>query len=357
MIRRTNGVFQYLPDDFIGNMFSFYILVWIDATPVSDDPVELRYIIGRVFHAAKLKVMPFCEQVKTRLFSVLLAMRFFEDVDITLRDFQTVLSPPHRHHYFELLYILDGEGIHIINGNRYDYAAGTLFMLTPEDAHTFKPNRATQCCIIDFTRSLFERNPQSARDRAELSDFFVRVEYIFHHRSHLKGNILAGRNEADLFDQLIKELVNEKTQQPVFADLITQNIVFLLLQFIARIISEESSGFGQITKAQNRLHEITSYIQHHIYDKDLLRIEKLATHFHKTPDHINRSFKRQTGLTLKEYINGYKVSLIESRLLYSELTISEIADELQFTDESHLNKVFKKHKGQTAKQFRLSGKE
>jgi AraC family L-rhamnose operon regulatory protein RhaS len=284
-------------------------------------------------------------------------MRFFEDVDITLRDFDTALSPPHQHHYFELLYILDGNGAHVINGNRYEYAAGTLFMLTPEDAHTFKPSSATHCCIIDFTRSLFERKPKSGHDRAELSEFFVRLEYIFHHHSHLKGDIIAGRNEADLFDKLIKQLVNEKIHQPVFANLVTQNIVFLLLQLIARIISEESSGISPISKAQNRLHEITSYIQQHIYDKHLLRVENLAAHFHKTPDHINRSFKQQTGITLKDYINGYKMNLVASRLLYSELTISEIANELQFTDESHLNKVFKKQRGQTAKQFRIAQRE
>lgn len=283
-------------------------------------------------------------------------MRFFEDVDITLRDFETILSPPHRHHYFELLYILDGNGVHIINGNSYDYAAGALFMLTPDDAHTFQPGNSTHCCIIDFTRSLFERKAKSGHDRAELSEFFIRLEYIFHHHSHLKGDILSGRNEAGLFDSLIKQLVNEKRHQPIFTGLITQNIVFLLLQLIARIISEESSGIGLISKAQNRLHEITAYIQQHIYDKGLLRVENLASYFHKTPDHINRSFKQQTGITLKDYINGYKMNLVASRLLYSELTISEIADELQFTDESHLNKLFKKYKGQTAKQFRMAGR-
>lgn len=296
----------------------------------------------------------FYKQVKNRLFSVFLAMRFFEDVDITLRDFDTVISPPHRHHYFELLYILGGKGVHVINDNRYAYTAGSLFMLTPEDAHTFKPGCATQCCIIDFTRSLFEREPKSGHDRAELSEFFIRLEYVFHHHSHLKGNILTGRSESDLFDKLINQLVNEKMHRPVFTDLVTQNIVFLLLQLIARIISEETSGVGPSSKALNRLYEITGYIQKHIYDKHLLRTENLAAHFHKTPDHINRSFKQQTGITLKKYINGYKMNLVASRLIYSELTISEIADELQFTDESHLNKVFKKHKGQTAKQFRIA---
>ena len=280
-------------------------------------------------------------------------MRFFEDVDITLRDFETVLSPLHQHHYFELLYILNGDGAHIINGNSYEYSTGSLFMLTPEDAHTFKPINVTQCCIIDFTRSLFERKPKSGHDRAELSEFFVRLEYIFHHHSHLKGNILLERKETDLFDNLIKQLIIEKANKAIFSNLTIQNIVFLLLQFIARIISEESSGISNINRAQNKLHDITGYIQQHIYNKDLLRIENLAKHFHKTPDHINRSFKRQTGITLKHYINEYKVNLVVSRLLYSELTISEIANELQFTDESHLNKVFKKYKKITAKGFRL----
>ncbi|MGF7080973.1 AraC-like DNA-binding protein [Mucilaginibacter sp. UYCu711] len=71
---------------------------------------------------------------------------------------------------------------------------------------------------------------------------------------------------------------------------------------------------------------------------------------------MNRYFKQQTGITLKHYINQYKINLAASRLLYSDLSISEIANELQFTDESHLNKIFKKYKNQTAKSFRSANK-
>ena len=38
----------------------------------------------------------------------------------------------------------------------------------------------------------------------------------------------------------------------------------------------------------------------------------------------------------------YKLKLVENRLLHSEMRINEIAAELGFTDESHLNKLFKK---------------
>lgn len=48
----------------------------------------------------------------------------------------------------------------------------------------------------------------------------------------------------------------------------------------------------------------------------------------------------------------YKLELVKARLLYTDLTISQIVFELNFTDESHLNKVFKKKYRMTAKQYK-----
>ena len=67
---------------------------------------------------------------------------------------------------------------------------------------------------------------------------------------------------------------------------------------------------------------------------------------------MSRYFKTQTGNTIKNYITRYKINLIQTRLKFSNLTVSEIADEMNFTDESHLNKVFKSVFGKTAKEFK-----
>ena len=68
--------------------------------------------------------------------------------------------------------------------------------------------------------------------------------------------------------------------------------------------------------------------------------------------HLSRYFKLQSESTIKEYIIRYKLEIAMARLKYSDLTMSEIAIELNFTDQSHLNKAFKNAIGKTAKQFK-----
>ena len=65
-----------------------------------------------------------------------------------------------------------------------------------------------------------------------------------------------------------------------------------------------------------------------------------------------RYFKKQTNETMQQYIFNYKMQMVESRLLHSEMRISEIVEELGFTDESHLNKLFRKYKDCNPTDFR-----
>ncbi|WP_416171451.1 helix-turn-helix domain-containing protein [Algoriphagus boritolerans] len=64
------------------------------------------------------------------------------------------------------------------------------------------------------------------------------------------------------------------------------------------------------------------------------------------------SSKKHVGESIKQYITNYKFGLIEARLTYSKLTLSEIAHEFSFTDESHFCRQFKKYSGITPTEFR-----
>lgn len=252
-----------------------------------------------------------------------------------------------------MIYVLEGSGIHNINDNHFEFSKGDVFLLTPDDAHTFRIDTFTKFCIIDFTENFFSRSTLKKEEKMDMGEFFKRLEYIFHNHHSVQGNLVADTDK-NLFEILIHQITEEKKKQLLFAGIITQNIVFLLLHLIARHIQQNIISFSKKQNPKNKIHEITVYIQQHIYDKDLLKIEHISSHFNKSADHLNRYFKKQTGSTIKDYITRYKLELIKTRLTYSDLSIAEIANEMNFTDESHLNKTFKGVFGQTASQFKRS---
>ncbi len=62
--------------------------------------------------------------------------------------------------------------------------------------------------------------------------------------------------------------------------------------------------------------------------------------------------RKYTGESLQTYIASSRIRLVEQRLTQSNLTISEIAAELGYTDESHLSRQFRKHHGTSPTAFR-----
>ena len=85
---------------------------------------------------------------------------------------------------------------------------------------------------------------------------------------------------------------------------------------------------------------------------DKLKTKAISQHFGISENYLGRYFKKHTNETMQQYILNYKLKLVENRLLHSEMRISEIVAELGFTDESHLNKLFKKYRGCSPTNFR-----
>jgi AraC family L-rhamnose operon regulatory protein RhaS len=277
--------------------------------------------------------------------------QIFKSVEVTIMEIDEIAAALHTHHFFQLVYILEGTGVHTINNNNFDFSQGDIFLLIPGDQHSFKAEPAPRFCLIDFTESLFFKNKRGTDEVSDLSESFKRLEYIFHNLHGVKGKIVA-ESDKIVFEPLIQQLINEQKNDLPFSKIITQNIIFLLLNLIARNIQQTLYTYSLYADPKNKTHEITAYIQHNIYDKDLIKIENIAANFGMSDGHLSRYFKLQSGNTIKQYITRYKMEMILTRLRYSDLTISEIAVELNFTDESHLNKSFKAEFGKTAKQFR-----
>lgn len=279
--------------------------------------------------------------------------QIFKELEVSVIALDSATQLTHKHNFFQIVYILEGTGFQIINGNRYPFKKGDIFLITPSDHHSYQLDHTPLFCVIDFTENFFHKSARSREEKIDVSDFFKRLEYLFYNQHNVKGSLSNYQNK-NLVETLIQQLITEKGSDMMFGKIITQNIIFLLLNIIARSIQQDILEYSGTVLPKSRSNEVISHIQHYIFEKDKITIDHIAKSLGTSKGHLSRSFKKDTGRTIKEYITLYKLDIIKSRLKTSDLTVSEIAFELGFTDESHLNKMFKNAFGITAKQFRSS---
>ena len=60
---------------------------------------------------------------------------------------------------------------------------------------------------------------------------------------------------------------------------------------------------------------------------------------------------------MQQYILNYKMKMVESRLLHTDMRINEIVEELGFTDERQLNRPFGKFKGISPTELRKQNQQ
>ena len=98
---------------------------------------------------------------------------------------------------------------------------------------------------------------------------------------------------------------------------------------------------------------VIQYISLNTYSS--LKTKEIAKHFYISETYLRNKFKKETNMTLQEFITKKKIA--ESKeLLKSNISINEIALKLGFFDASHFSKTFKNSTGITPKQYQLINK-
>lgn len=92
------------------------------------------------------------------------------------------------------------------------------------------------------------------------------------------------------------------------------------------------------------------YIYDHLHEKIVL--EDLADAAGVSSSYISKLFHNEVNVTIAQYIQQKRVDAAKNLLIFTEYSISDIANYLQFSTESYFISVFGKMCGLTPKKFR-----
>ena len=267
--------------------------------------------------------MPKLKQFET------LAIDEFEDEQFHL--------PAHTHTYYEIIYILKGNGIHQLNRNLLPYKAGDLFVIAPDDEQYFDIRKTTRFFYIKFTDNYFNSNKKLSCD-----EFLLTTPEHFMRDKWLKENVL---KLDDPCKTILKNTIENIRAYNCKTDVSTSPIVFYQILSIFGLIKETMrSQNRQLAGTGFDNEQIVTYIHQNIYDPKSVQIRTIAEHFNIAESYFSAYFKRSFSITYRDYINTLRTKLIEKRIAGNQMPIKQIAHEFGFTDESHLSNYFKKRK-------------
>ena len=236
--------------------------------------------------------------------------------------------------FFQMVYVISGSGFLHINGNAIAYQTGNLMLLTPNDYHNFEITKPTEFLVVKINSEYVKEYKSKSIDH---------IECLLHHASHLSGCILKRKADEFLVKSISDSLIHAIDNKDIYdEDLITHYVNALIVIAARNIAKIKPTGIKE--SADKRILEIINYIQANIFCPQKLKISAIAEKFDISDTYLGSYFKSHCGETIQSFISNYKIRLIEHRLSFSDMRINEIVDEFGFSDESHLNKFFKKHR-------------
>jgi AraC-like DNA-binding protein len=255
----------------------------------------------------------------------------------------------HKHTFFELVYIMSGDGLYHINENRFNYSGENLFLVMPFDTHYTEVSTTTSFLFIRFN-SIYLDAQKSKDQHSDLGAWIQKMEYIFQNSSNVLGCLINNATDKPLVRAVMEAIKQEYDSKQNLHKELVQQLINTLITLVARNISLHVQATTKVQ--QNTSFDIIHYIHSNIYHPEKLKADSIASHFNISLNYISEYFKKHTNENLQHYIINYKLALAETRLKHSDMRLNEIAFELGFTDESHLTKTFKKYKGTTPTAFR-----
>jgi two-component system, response regulator YesN len=111
-------------------------------------------------------------------------------------------------------------------------------------------------------------------------------------------------------------------------------------------------------KHRNREPSVVELIEQYVLShmsEDLTR-EDIAAFLHFNPAYLSRLFKKETGLSLSDYIMDQRMTQAKRLLSESDLKVSDVAEITGYRNFSYFSKLFKKQEGFTPQEFRKRNK-
>lgn len=250
------------------------------------------------------------------------------------------LHTAHRHSFYHLVYFTKGSGSQTIDFENYPVVPGLIYFMAPGQVHSWAFESEVDGYIVNFSEDYF---------RSFLYNPNYLENFSFFDERSAEAVMILPEPVQEKISSLFEEILSEgKTSRPFDADLVRLLIL---------------SIFIQIARTKDHAHQVAHSSYNHTLLKSFKKLieqnfiqlrfpKEYAALLYITPNHLNALCNDLLGIPAGQLIRDRVILEAKRMLINMELSITEIAEKLEFSDHSYFIKFFKKHVGTTPDKFR-----
>lgn len=283
--------------------------------------------------------------------------------------FKTPLSPPltyissgrfvsggtwiHKRRNIDSFVVLVGiEGTAFIeqNGEQYELSPDSVLILLPHMTHS--GYKISEASVSYYWCHFYCSNPYSLTNIQNASEFYL-PNCSDEAGAKINDNLLLPiyskcvetASTHVLFHQLL-HISNSDYFTPFGANYL---LTLLMIDLTQQHLSKYLHSFKKDEK-DKKFEEILEWIR--INTATNISVSHIAKRFNYNSDYLSRLFRQRIGVNLQEYIHDMKISKAKAMLVYTDVSVKEVAYSLGFNDEKYFMKLFKEHEDLTPTQYR-----
>lgn len=254
------------------------------------------------------------------------------------------LKKPHHHDFYTILLFTGGSGTFTICNEHHIVRPDTFFLISPNQIHSFEDLENAEGILFFFCQDFYVEEFSFIRLLNVFSYFPVNGRSNSDRKPELSDSEII--TLADIVRAVQKEY--ETSGAGNNSAVIIRSLLNIFLLKLSDFIDPDNGNPGK--SESTIIHSLSNLIESNFTHERSIGFYTFS---------LNISEKHLNDICLRHFKSGLK-SILQERvmqesrrlLLFSELSISQIAYKLNFEDDSYFNKVFRKRIGLTPKKFR-----
>lgn len=245
---------------------------------------------------------------------------------------EIVAKKPHFHDCHQIILILKGEAQFFVNGNCFNATAGDVAVFSRYENHSVKvQSREYERYVLQLDSGVINRKSS--------------VYSLLTDRPAGFSNVISIGQGLPELTRIFEQLISETESGLAMADEMVQLLIKQLLIKISR-----SSEIAYDTENDSVILDIKRKFENSFQEKHTLNA--LAKEYSLSVSSLSHRFKKQTGLSVMDYLISCRIAAAKRLLATTSKGIGEIVEECGFSDSSNFSRCFKRLHGMSPTKFR-----